>query len=1379
MIDFDIKDGKNIQNLYKEFLSNSSYELEFRLRSKHISKYEKILTDKTYKEEVRNIIVYDNGIREININGNIEFQRKTRIDKYDMDYRFFNLRLALSDEEQVSDNEGGKIEIKRQIIRRIYEEKYFSIHLSDVVEDGYDKKELEFELLRETKSGEKIKLSEMLEELMNFIVSIYPGIPNFIKNKDISEVLDIMNSYNPPFKFWKKSYPQLQDITREDIKKGELDSSSVSNKLDGERMFIFSCRKGIFAVIPPEITDEHSFICLYFDKHNSNNTTILMDSEYDPNDYKFKIFDIYQIDNILTYRNNKFDISYPFFERYKLINESINKLSGIDDDIKNILIRKPFEICSDAKCNTYVNTLLTLRKMFDEYKTLDNIKKYNDGLVNQLRFDRNSKKYKFPENLTIDFEIKIIGEQYEGKSMCHRNSKRELIVDFLVPIGNERKDSFLKMIEKDYQCIQLENDNGITEWIDAKNGDVIEFGYKDNNFYPVRYRRKETGNFYKVALNIWDQISNPIYLEEYLKLLKEQYPIYKDEDKKLEKEILNKLKGSEGGKKKESGKGGEKCLVELRKYHNVEKRNILKNGIKDLSNDYSIFDIGSGRGGDLDKFWENDQSKLFKLYLLEPFSEHLNGNNGLYSRIKGLINKYRYNTNFQKRIENGTKVIPLKLDANSYDNIIKEVDNKVNLITSFFSLTFFFESDELLDLFVDFIDRLLVVDGLFIGACTDGEKLGKYIEKNRKDEKEEITLGSCISIYPEFKKLSQKCGDKIQIKLNTATVADYQTEYLIYFDKLVDKLKQKNIKLIKSNFFSPNLSDKDEQLYSSFHRSFVFKKGKEEKKEYNLLKSLTPGEIKVFKTVYSEDYTFVRIGTIGEGSCFFHSVYESIDPEYRKLSKDKKKKFIIKKREELVDSITMNEFLYYGDYLINNLLIFLNEQIEGEGNLVLPTIYPIMNIEQKLDVLSSYVEENKVLSRKKFDKFINKEYGRFKDKLKDCSEWVEYYALSLLQRKMNINFIIITDKYRDIYQTGNKYNYDNPFLIILNLDNTHYEAVGLLYENPDEEDNRKYLLERIFNINDSVIKQLLRINVKEEKKIATHNMFHYLNKFRNKVISIVESNSDIKKSSIEGMFIKWYLNSITYGSYIPNTFKIRRDLEFQSKRGKVNINKILNLVDEQIKILNNETSNVNKKYSYKNVFSDLQLKLLKKKYTGNINEFDQHLNFLSELYDFMKGFNNHLSTPPPLINNDWIELFGTPVNTKNKYCSPFKIEKDYFGSYGSFFDFNISDGTYIANPPFDEEIIERMAQRLIEQLSSNEKIDIIVIIPNWNDLNGYDLLVESKYLNSDRIIPKHFKFFNYYDNSFHPVVDCHIMLLSNYNTKFSLEEFILKWKQVK
>jgi hypothetical protein len=309
-----------------------------------------------------------------------------------------------------------------------------------------------------------------------------------------------------------------------------------------------------------------------------------------------------------------------------------------------------------------------------------------------------------------------------------------------------------------------------------------------------------------------------------------------------------------------------------------------------------------------------------------------------------------------------------------------------------------------------------------------------------------------------------------------------------------------------------------------------------------------------------------------------------------------------------------------------------------------------------------------------------------------------------------------------------------------------------------------------------------------ESEEAEHNIFYYLEQFKRNVIKIVkesykhpEKNHEMEKQ-IGDMFFRWYLNNID-DDYIPRKqFDIKKDLEYQhEKKGfKVPIDSIIDKINKEIGKLNENTKHVNNKYSYKSIFSELQINLLKNKYTGLKEDFEKHRNFLSELYNFMGGTHNHLSIPPEIIPDDCVELFGTPVNTKNNYCSPFAIEKEFFNSKGSFFKYEIKSGLHVANPPFDEAIMNKMADRLIEQMSKSEKIDIIIVIPQWDDVAAYKNMINSKYHIKHSIIRKGTgKFFNYYKQIYAPIVDCHCIHLSNYDTKYSLDKFIHNWSLVK
>ncbi|XP_033009815.1 mRNA (2'-O-methyladenosine-N(6)-)-methyltransferase [Lacerta agilis] len=81
------------------------------------------------------------------------------------------------------------------------------------------------------------------------------------------------------------------------------------------------------------------------------------------------------------------------------------------------------------------------------------------------------------------------------------------------------------------------------------------------------------------------------------------------------------------------------------------------------------------------------------------------------------------------------------------------------------------------------------------------------------------------------------------------------------------------------------------------------------------------------------------------------------------------------------------------------------------------------------------------------------------------------------------------------------------------------------------------------------------------------------------------------------------------------------------------------------------------------------------------------------------------------------ECFASPLNCYFKqYCSAFLDTDGYFGSRGPCLDFFPISGSFEANPPFCEELMDAMVshfEKLLE--ASNEPLSFIVFIPEWRD----------------------------------------------------------------
>ncbi|XP_061584075.1 mRNA (2'-O-methyladenosine-N(6)-)-methyltransferase [Cololabis saira] len=81
------------------------------------------------------------------------------------------------------------------------------------------------------------------------------------------------------------------------------------------------------------------------------------------------------------------------------------------------------------------------------------------------------------------------------------------------------------------------------------------------------------------------------------------------------------------------------------------------------------------------------------------------------------------------------------------------------------------------------------------------------------------------------------------------------------------------------------------------------------------------------------------------------------------------------------------------------------------------------------------------------------------------------------------------------------------------------------------------------------------------------------------------------------------------------------------------------------------------------------------------------------------------------------ECFASPLNCYFKqFCSAFPDSDAFFGSRGPFLSFNPVSGSFEANPPFCEELMDAMVthfEELLEQ--STEPLSFIIFVPEWRD----------------------------------------------------------------
>ena len=139
-------------------------------------------------------------------------------------------------------------------------------------------------------------------------------------------------------------------------------------------------------------------------------------------------------------------------------------------------------------------------------------------------------------------------------------------------------------------------------------------------------------------------------------------------------------------------------------------------------------------------------------------------------------------------------------------------------------------------------------------------------------------------------------------------------------------------------------------------------------------------------------YRFVTIDTIGDGSCLLHSVLYSFNNKYRKLG--------------------FNERIKMSDTMRRNLSEVLDEKEDEK------TYY------QNLKEMDIGYMKHHLCSRK----------------------WLNMYYLELISNQLDIDIIIINEKNRKIYKTG-----DNELLlkgrntVLINyIEEAHFESIGMV-----------------------------------------------------------------------------------------------------------------------------------------------------------------------------------------------------------------------------------------------------------------------------------------------------------------------------------------------
>lgn len=229
----------------------------------------------------------------------------------------------------------------------------------------------------------------------------------------------------------------------------------------------------------------------------------------------------------------------------------------------------------------------------------------------------------------------------------------------------------------------------------------------------------------------------------------------------------------------------------MRKYHNVIKRELF-----DESPGKYLLDLGSGRGGDINKI-----QKYEKIIAVEPNTEHIIKLVELAKKIFELP-EIRIITKMSEldNISNSSrdKIIILNTKAEDYDFITSAVHKffgKADVITMMLSLSFFWKNETILQSLVKTVSDNLAVGGVFSYITIDGEKVKQTFDPIIKGPIiEELNLNNGDIMMKYIK--TNGFSNELRVKYKGTIVGDdeEQIEYLVMLDNLRQLFGQVGIK---------------------------------------------------------------------------------------------------------------------------------------------------------------------------------------------------------------------------------------------------------------------------------------------------------------------------------------------------------------------------------------------------------------------------------------------------------------------------------------------------------------------------------------------------------------------------------------------------------
>jgi hypothetical protein len=363
-----------------------------------------------------------------------------------------------------------------------------------------------------------------------------------------------------------------------------------------------------------------------------------------------------------------------------------------------------------------------------------------------------------------------------------------------------------------------------------------------------------------------------------------------------------------------------------------------------------------------------------------------------------------------------------------------------------------------------------------------------------------------------------------------------------------------------------------------------------------------------------------------------------------------------------------------------------------------------------------------------------KRYSLIKKIKDDCKSYFN-------ENKLDIDINNILPRWI-MLQFNNKTHYIDPILPYNGYDNTQLKKDLYIFSNKTLSETKLNKIIKDLNLTDAFNKSI------EELKIFIKTEFYKCNLFE----PLFNVTNDDNFYTFTLYFLKKNINKYSeFGIYIP-------PLGMETSEQNIKTPELLKIGEYKL---------------HKNVFEKMFSKFSSNKLKND--NFIKLVLCIILRYNSLESYNQQLAILPDLnkfLHRKYgidFELFGSSINHfYSNYCSLFYDLEKYLGSKGNFNLLTIKKGFYVANPPFDEEIMKNMANRLIDALKkSKDELSFFITIPVWDNpeygkFEAIEIIKKSPYLKHIEVIKKNrAKFFDYIKNKYINPCDIYIIVLQN------------------